>query len=501
MKNVYQSQSLWMSGLKLPVRHTLMESLQADVAIVGGGITGLTCAYLLSKQGKKVVLLTQGIGDGETLRTTGHLTAILDTRFHELEKKFGLESSLIAAESHKNAIDFIETVTFSETISCEFERVPAYLFATRENSQEIQQELEASKRAGMHVSMLLNAPLSFETGKCLQFEDQAQFSPGKYIIELVDSIEKNGGQIFGNTHVSRFEDGKKAKIKTLGGPEVQADAIIVATNTPVNNRVMMHTKQTSYRSYAIAGKIAKGSVFRALYYDTLDPYHYVRLAKHPKTHEEYLIIGGEDHKTGQNKHPERCYENLENWAREHFPSLHEIEYRWSGQIVEPVDGVGYLGKNPLGKNIYISTGYSGNGLTYASLGAILITDAISQQKDSQKLFAPRRKAWNSLGEFSRENLNTFAQYIDWLKPMAKNKPKAGHGAIVKKQGKKMAVFHDEHDETHAFSAVCPHLGAILRWNAAEKTWDCPAHGSRFSCTGKVLNGPACGNLKKCAFEN
>lgn len=417
MAEAEQSLSFWMAQRQIAPHPSLKTDLETDVCIIGAGIVGLTCAYLLSKSGKKVVVIDDGpSGGNQTERTTGHLVNVLDDRYKDLERIYGADKGRLIAQSHAEAVRLIESISLSESIDCRFERVDAYLFVPPGDSTRVlYEEYEAVKRAGIEVKMLPRAPIEFDTGTCLQFPHQAQFFPLRYLEGLIQAIERLGGEIYSKTHAAHIEDGKKTCTTTSQGNRITAGATIVATNSPVNNRFLMHTKQASYRTYVIAGKIPRGSVVKAIYYDTPDPYHYVRLASAHSTEEDNLIVGGEDHRTGEKGDPEVCYENLEKWTRARFPALKEIEFKWSGQIIEPVDSLAFLGKNPCDKNIYVATGDSGNGLTHGTLGAVLLTDLILGKNNPWKdLYDPSRKSMKTLKDYASENLNTLAQYRDWL---------------------------------------------------------------------------------------
>jgi Rieske Fe-S protein len=317
----------------------------------------------------------------------------------------------------------------------------------------------------------------------------------KYLAGLVHAIERRGGQVFSDTHVTTFDDGSPARIETSDGHSVRADAIVVATNTPVNDRVTIHTKQAAYRTYVIGLPVPDGSVPRALYWDTGDPYHYVRLADVDQQG-EVLIVGGEDHKTGQADDTDARFAKLTAWARERFRGTGEPIYRWSGQVMEPSDGLAFIGRNPGDRNIYVVTGDSGNGMTHATIAAILLTDLISgRQNEWMTLYEPSRITLRAAGAFAKENLNVVAQYGDLVTPGEDAEGLArGAGAVIRDGLAKIALYRDEHGTLHRRSAICPHLGCVVDWNATEKTWDCPCHGSRFTPLGDVLNGPAIGGL-------
>lgn len=495
--------SLWME-VEVPSSPPLDQNIETDVCIIGSGIAGLTSAYLLSQAGKQVVVLEAGsIAGGQTARTTAHLSWILDDRFSELEKLFGKEGTRLAAQSHHRAVDEIEKIIEREKIDCDFERVDGYLFLTPGDSPEIlEEDFQAAKEIGVEVSKIENAPVPFDTGPCLRFPNQGQFHILKYLFGLVKAIKANNGKIFNYTPVIEVKDGDPCEVLTKQGFTVKAQSVIVATNTPINDRFFIHSKQAPYRTYVIACTIPEGSLPHSLIWDTADPYHYIRLQKHlSDPTKEWLIIGGEDHKTGQGEEIFEKYDLLEHWARQRFPMLEAVRYRWSGQVLEPVDSLAFLGRNPHDQNVYVITGDSGQGMTHSTVGAMIIRDLIlGHENPWVKIYDPSRKNFSAASEYLKENLNVAAQYGEWIMPgqvdLSDQIPK-GSGAVVREGLAKYAVYRDEEGEIHSYSAVCPHLGCIVNWNPAEKSWDCPCHGSRFNAYGKVLNGPAHENLKAC----
>lgn len=498
--------SIWMVTAEVPAQSSLTESMHADVCIVGAGIAGMTTAYLLAREGKSVVVLDDGrIGGGMTERTTAHLSNALDDRYFEIERLHGEKGARLAARSHTAAIDRIEAIIAEEGIDCEFERLEGYLFVPPGDSKEVlERELRATHRAGLtDVEQVERAPIdSFDTGMCLRFPRQAQFHPLKYLTGLAPAIERDGGRIFTGTHVVTMEGGASAQVETTNQCVVTADAIVIATNTPINDIVTIHTKQAPNTTYVVGARIPHGSVTRALYWDTLDPYHYVRLQSVSREDGDYdlLIVGGEDHKSGQADDGAQRHSRLEAWARERFPMIEGIEFRWSGQVMEPVDGVAFIGRNPGDlQNVYIATGDSGMGMTHGTIAGILITDLIMGRECSWvPLYNPSRKTLRTLVEFAKENLNVAAQYVEGYLTGgdvdSAEEIAPGEGAIIRRGLTKVAVYCDEQGTLHERSAMCPHLGCIVSWNSLEKTWDCPCHGSRFDQYGEVINGPANSDL-------
>jgi glycine/D-amino acid oxidase-like deaminating enzyme/nitrite reductase/ring-hydroxylating ferredoxin subunit len=501
--------TLWLKDFDSLDYASVNENIITDVCIIGGGITGLTTAYRLICEGKKIVLIEDGkIGSGETGRTSAHLTNVLDDRFYELERVHGKENAHLAVASHATAINYIEEVVLKEKIECEFLRVDGYLFPDKKKSQKIiEKEFAAAIRLGLTAEIVENPPKNtFDMYGCLKFPNQAQFHPMKYLMQLAQIIIKKGGKIYENTQAKKFENGLPVRIYTKENFVITADALVIATNVPVNNRVVVHTKLEPKRTYAIGTLIPKDSLLSALYWDTATPYHYIRIHKgdYKYNHKEYdlLITGGEDHRTGEPpKSYDDCFQKLESWTKKYFPQIVKQTFRWSGQIIEPVDYLAFIGHNPLDKeNVYIATGDSGNGLTHGTIAGILISDLILDRNNAWKeVYKPSRKSFKTLNNFVRHNLNAILSYFNYFtseKISEVNKIKPGEGAIVKSGTKKIAVYRDENGNLHECSSVCPHLQSRVRWNSTEKTWDCPAHGSRFSGEGIVINGPANCRMEK-----
>ncbi|WP_435011440.1 FAD-dependent oxidoreductase [Tundrisphaera lichenicola] len=490
--------SPWMDTAAAPRHQSLAGDIEVDVCVVGAGIAGLTTAYLLALEGKKVAVLDDGpVGGGQTERTSAHLSNAFDDRFAELEKIHGEDGSRLAAESHTAAIDRIESIAREEGIDCDFLRVDGYLFLAPDHSPDLlEQEHDAARRAGLEVTYADRAPIGgFDTGKCLRFPAQAQFHPLKYLAGLDSAFRKRGGAIYTNTHASKIDGGR---VETKEGPVVTAEAVVVATNTPVNDLVAIHTKQAPYLTYAIGASIPAGSVENALFWDTLDAYHYIRVQPGEGDREDMLIVGGEDHKAGQATDQAERWDRLERWSRERFPEMKEVAYRWSGMVMETTDGLAFIGRNPMDKeNVYIATGDSGMGLTHGTIAGILLTDLIMDRENPwEAIYEPSRKpAWGmAWKEFLVENANVAKEIAkDWLgggDVSSAEEIGPGEGAVLRRGLKKVALYRDGNGAVHERSAVCPHLGCIVHWNGAEKTWDCPCHGSRFDPKGEVIMGPA-----------
>ena len=500
-----KNQPLWWDGVTLPEFPTLRSNVRADVCVVGAGIAGLTTAYLLATEGRSVVVIDDGPpASGMTGATSAHLVTAIDRGYSEIEGKRGAEAARLAAESHGAAIDRIDEIVRSEKIRCDFFRVDGYLFAAKDGDPgKLEDEFQAARRAGANVEMVSKAELPFETGPCIRYRRQGQFQPLLYMVGLARAFKRRGGRFFRGVHADRIEGGTPARIQA-GERKITAKSVVVATNAPVNDLVAIHTKQAPYMTYVIGVRIPRDSVPRALYWDTESPFHYVRLQP-LEDGDDCLIVGGEDHKTGQADDTSERHARLESWTRERFPMARSVAYTWAGQVMETVDGLAFIGQNPGDeKNVFVATGDSGVGLTHGTIAGMLLTDLIlGRASPWAELYDPSRKVPLAAGRFLKENLNVAAQYADHLtsgdvddtKEIARDS-----GALVRRGAAKVAVYRDEKGALVELSAVCPHLGCLVHWNAAEKTWDCPCHGSRFDKRGKVVNGPANKDLEPAAEE-
>ncbi len=499
--------SPWFAAIEMPPCPSLNQDISVDVCVVGAGIAGITTAYLLTREGKHVAVLEDGqIGAGETGRTTAHLVNALDDRYCHLEVLHGERGIELAAASHTAAIRKVEEIVELESINCDFLRVDGYLFEPPEgDSKRLEAERDACLRAGLNVTLVTRAPAPFDTGPALMFPRQAQFHPLKYLRSLAVAILRAGGQIFTGTFAESMEGGSPCKVGTKNGKTVTAQAIVVATNTPVNDRVIIHSKQMAYRTYVIGVEVPRDSLTPILLWDDDMPYHYVRIMRGigESAGNDLLIVGGEDHKTGQPEDMAAPFGRLERWTKERYPMAGKVQFRWSGQVMEPNDGLGFIGRNPADdKNVYVITGDSGNGMTHGTIGGILCTDLImGRENEWTTLYDPRRKMIQPKASalYARENLNVVAQFRDFLARgdvASVDEIRNGTGAIVRKGLKLIAAYRDPQGVLHERSAVCPHLGCVVRWNHVEKSWDCPCHGSRFDPRGKVVNGPSLGDMKE-----
>ena len=491
-----QTSSPWMS-YPLPQFAPLAGNAFVDVCIVGAGIAGLTTAYLLCRKGSRVMVIDDGpIGGGMTCRTTAHLMSVIDDRFHEVERLHGTDAARIAAQSHAAAIEAIEAIVAQESIDCDFTRLDGYLFVPPGgDAEELEREYEASRRCGVtNVAWADRAPMKgHDSGRCLRFPRQGQFHPLKYLAGLARAIVREGGSIHCDVHAAEIENGKC--VRAADGQRIGCRSVVIATNAPIDDRVAMHPKQAPYMTYVVAARVPPNTIESALLWDTADPYHYVRL---DKPDGELLLVGGEDHKTGQADDPERRFHDLESWMYERYPKAREVVHRWSGQCMQTQDFLAFAGRNPGQENVYIATGDSGMGMTHSTIAGIVITDLIhGAQTAWSELYDPARVNLKAAPNFARENANVVWQYTDWItggEVESAEKIRAGEGAVVRRGAEKIAIYRDDAGALHEMSAKCTHLGCQVHWNYVEKTWDCKCHGSRFDARGTVISGPANSNL-------
>ena len=492
--------SYWQASEEGIAADRLTESVETDVCVIGGGIAGLTTAYLLTRASKQVVVIDDGpVGGGETARTTAHLTNAIDDRFYRIAKWHGDDGARLAIESHTAAIDQIETIVKMEQIDCDFSRLDGYLFVAEKSDDDLDDELEAAKRLGYDgIENVDKLTLTgFSAGRALRFPDQGQFHILKYLAGLIDAIKRNGGRIFSNTRAIEWKGEAAPSVKTSDGKTINAGSVVLATNYPMMSK--MFAKLAPYRTYAIGVRVQKNSVEKALLWDTGDPYHYIRIQE--ENDHDVLIVGGEDHRTGQENDGDDRFENLWKWAAAHFPSAEKMLYRWSGQCFETHDGLAFIGRFSEDEpNVYMITGDSGMGMTHGTIGGMIVSDLVLRRENPwADVYEPSRLKTQSIVEAVPEVIKSTVPYVDKITPgdvSSVDEINKGEGAIIREGTSKIAVYRDDEGKLHKRSAVCTHMGCVVRFNSAEKTWDCPCHGSRFGTDGHVINTPAISPLSE-----
>jgi len=502
--------SVWKHTLEqsqgLPTHYPpLQETITADIAIVGAGITGLTTGLLLQQAGYSVVIIdAHPIGYGVTGFNSGHLTSmLLDSDFRRIMANFGEDATRIVTTNLQNTIYFIEQLVRDNQIDCDFKRISGYLYAERpEQVKDLREIEDAASRAGLRVSHVGKAPLPFETEMAIQITDQGRFHPLRYVHGLALAFCEKGGSIYENSRVTDVKNGGTQAphcIETEAG-QVLADEVVIATHTPIGFRPAVQSRLEVIRSYVI-GLRSQNAVEDALFWDMEQPYHYIREAADERG--RLLIIGGEDHRAGEKREAGDCFHRLEEYARQHF-QVDSVDYHWSAQFFQPADGLPYIGKLA---GTYIATGYSGEGLTFGTLAAQIVADQIQGRSNPcGEILSPlRTKPIASASGFIADNVNTLshfvkgrlnkAEVVTMPDTLSEQDIPVGEGRICQIDGQKVAIYHSPEGVMHFLSPVCTHMKCIVGWNSAEKSWDCPCHGGRFDATGKVLNGPPVTNLE------
>lgn len=493
------STSFWMADAPAITAAPLETDITCGVVVIGSGIAGLSTAYELASSGQDVVVIDRGgIGTGMTARTTAHLATELDDLYAELIKVRGEEEARLYHASQVAAVDRIEAICRKEGIEAGFRRLDGYLIPTEEGPiSELEEEFDACRKIGVDVAWCERAPIpGLDSGRCLRFSNQARLHPTRYLAGLAGAIAAKGGRLYSDTaHASDRETDDGVEIVTARGPVIRARAAVFATNSPTNNLVAVHSKQVPDRTYVIAGRVPKGSAPDALLWDTCDAYHYVRIQELGET-EDLLIVGGEDHRSGEADDMAERLARLADWTRRRYPGFERTDYSWSGQVLEPIDFMPWSGRNPGNRNVYIHTGDSGQGMTNGVAGSLVIATLIRGGASAWAgLLDPARKgtAAASIGEFVKGQIGAVRNLAEHLGPGelgSVDELKPGEGGIIRRGLTKVAAWRDENGVVVERNASCTHLGCIVHWNSFERCWDCPCHGSQFAPDGEVLNGPA-----------
>ncbi|GAO45851.1 DAO-domain-containing protein [Saitoella complicata NRRL Y-17804] len=490
----------------LPRFSKLDTNTDTDVVVVGGGIAGLQTAYELVQRNVRVILLeARELLSGETGRTSGHLSNALDDHYYELINTFNLAGAKLAAESHAWAIDRVKTISTELRIDCEYRKVKAVMLKHPEMENDLKDEAEAAEKCGLSVTYEENGKFGRDYhGPILNFGDQAVFHPTHYLVGLIKYLKTNS--LFQAYTHTRFISHKEhsatsVTVETEEGNKIAAKALIMATNVPLQ-KLDVIDKEGFWRTYSIAMTAPKGLYDDLIVYDNADPYVYVRKTAHPNPELEYIVIGGEDHKVAQESPEgyEEHYKNLEAWTRDMFPYVKNVEFKWSGQIVEPNDYMAFIGLNPGAKCTYIATGDSGNGLTHAVIAGRLLSDLYTGQENPWvDLYSPSRKPKpRTITDVVQENLTqAYSGLKKWVLTDVSDIESIPRctGAIMHDTfshgAQPLAIYKEADGTTRTFSAVCPHMKGVVAWNSTEGTWDCGFHGSRFEGkTGVCVAGPS-----------
>lgn len=495
--------SLWRAISKTEDNYpALNQDIEVDVAIVGAGITGLTTAHELIKAGKKVAVLeAHRVGSGTTGDSTGNLYVAVQPYYQFIAKKFNFETAKTIANSRKHAIDYIEKNVNEMNIDCNYSRRPWYIFASDDKQlSSLEKEIEIFQKMHFAIDFTAELPFSLKFKKAALMENQARLNPLQYVIGLAAALAKKNGLIYENTKVVDIDEQKTKCLVSTETNKIVAKKVVIATHTPIG----IHTAQMftgPYRSYVVAVRLKDDHYPESHIWDLNEPHHAICTHAVHSEKPELLLVAGSHHKTGQGKKMVSNFKEIEKFLKQHFP-VADIEYQWSAQHYQPADDVPYIGlASRFAKHTYIATGYSADGLIYGTLAGKILNNIIQSHPDelANVYKSTRLKPIASSGRFVKENSNVFLQYLKDL-PFTDTKSyreiKKGEGKVVEIHGEKCAVTRDEQNQLHIVSAVCTHMKCIVNWNDAEKTWDCPCHGSRFTPEGKVIEGPAIKYLEK-----
>jgi glycine/D-amino acid oxidase-like deaminating enzyme/nitrite reductase/ring-hydroxylating ferredoxin subunit len=491
------TESVWMSDVTLPHFPTLDHLAELDVLIVGGGISGLTAGVLLQRGGYRTAILEQDrLGSGETGRTSAHLTEFPDVGYAQLAADIGIDGARAVAQSKRAAMRQIEGL--AHEMSCDYERVTGYLFSELDGDvARLRDECTCAREAGLRAQRLERAPLPFATGGAVAFSNQAQFHPLKYLHGLIRLYAEAGGTISERTHVRAIDEAADICHVRTERTTLHCRQVVAVTDAPITGGTLLETKLRANRSSVIALAVADAHVAPGLFWDTDDPYHYIRTAA--TADGPLVIVGGEDHRVGTDGETE-AFERLEEYATTRFAGAMVVR-RWSGQILEPIDGLPYIGRREENSRVFLATGYAGNGLTFGTLAAQILVDAIAGRENPYApLYAPDRllgaKQW---AKYAAQNLPAAWTLVTDMLPLpvlaSADDLKPGEGRILRIAGDKVAAARDGDGMLHAVSPTCTHMGCEVAWNVVEQTWDCPCHGSRYDMDGAVLHGPATAPLE------
>lgn len=491
--------SYWMDSQPLPHAASPGRNVEVDVAVVGGGLTGITAAYLLKEAGKSVALIDRRrLASVDTGHTTAHLTYVTDLRLTELERTFGREHAQAVWDAGRAALWQIGATVDDLGIDCDFTWVNGYLHTPVDGTRDsdaagLQRDADLAAELGFDARFLDKVPVVNRPG--IEFEGQALFHPRKYLARLLEAIPGGGSHVVENAEVEEITDDPLTVV--AGGHRITCGYVVLATHTPLMGKTnlasaaLFQTKLALYTSYAIGGRLPAGTVAEGAFWDTSDPYLYLRVER--LGDHDFLIFGGEDHKTGQADDPGECYRRLEARFRAQFPAI-DITHRWSGQVIETNDGLPFIGETA--ERQFAATGFAGNGMTFGTLAAMMARDAACGRDNPWSgLFNPSRKTVRGgLWDYLRENKD-YPYYMvrDRLagaEGRSLRSLRRGEGKILELGGTRVAAYRNDAGTVTRLSPVCTHMGCLVAWNGAERTWDCPCHGSRFEPGGKVISGPA-----------
>ncbi len=502
-----RSPSLWIETAGTTSHGPVDADQRADVIVVGAGIAGLTSSYLLAKAGKSVVLVDrERVAMSETGHTTAHLQIVVDTRLQDLVDRFGLEGAKKGWDSQLEAVRLIEQIAREERIACGLERLPAYLYSPREEDVDaLRREMRLARRIGYAAEWADPREVPFPAKAAVRFPHQGKLHPRQYALGLAKACERLGVRIFEGTEATKVHEGSPVVVETREGHRLTGDWFVSAANTPWHVKIALHTKLHPYRTYAIGARVPRGIFGDALYWDTLDPYHYTRVER--EGDRDLVVLGGEDHELAEEPDTERHWESLLDHLRQAVDDV-EPAYRWSGEVMETEDGYPYIGRVPgRPENELVVTGDSGTGITNGTLGGLMVAERIlGRGTPWDELYDPARVATGAEAAkgWLAKNLGDAKELaVRYLKPGEIEGPDElapGQGGILRRGAQRIALARTLDGALVARSAACTHAGCVVGWNHAEQSWDCPCHGGRFTPGGDILHGPPAAPLKEVDLD-
>jgi glycine/D-amino acid oxidase-like deaminating enzyme/nitrite reductase/ring-hydroxylating ferredoxin subunit len=495
LKTTSARESLWYSGLESPGHAQLDGDRAFDVCVIGGGIAGLTTALLVKREGARVAVIeADRVGRGVTGTTTGKVSALQATIYSTIRDHHGAEAAAVYAEASRAAVEQVAALAAEERIDCDLERRPAFTYAATDTEIEaVEEEARAVEEAGLAAELTDSVELPFAVPLAVRLDDQLQFHPVRYAEGLARAIDGDGSAVFEGTRATGVDAGAPCRVRTPRGT-VAADRVVVATHFPILDRGLYFARLKAQRSYCIAARV-RGEPPSGMSISGGSPTHSLR------SHAGLLIVGGEGHSTGAREATPERFQRLEAFARSRW-DVEEVTHRWSAQDPVPYDHLPMIGPYVPGSDrLLVTTGFMKWGLTTGTFGAIILRDMIAGRENAwASRFTPSRVSPRSLGDLAQLGAKFGLEFAGARLQAGEVGSAAevppGEGRVVRHRHALQGVFRDHDGAVHSVSLRCTHLGCLLRFNAAERSWDCPCHGSRFDVDGAVLEGPAVAPLER-----